>query len=199
MNFSKRNVNGTITVNGQLRDIHRFRKQSVYIMQDNDLQPHLTVMEAMHFAACLKLGPQVTVVERKTRIRQILDAIGLYEPRKTCAGKLSGGQAKRLAIALELINDPPVMFFDEPTSGLDSSISTQCVSLLKKLALEGRTVICTIHQPSALLFRMFDHLYSLAQGECIYTGGTEYLVPFLKELDLKCPESYNPADYRKPF
>lgn len=82
-------------------------------------------------------------------------------------------------------------------SGLDSSTSTQLISLLKKLADEGRTIICTIHQPSALMFQMFDHLFAIADGQCIYTGSTNNLVPFLSELNLKCPESYNPADYRK--
>lgn len=82
-------------------------------------------------------------------------------------------------------------------SGLDSSTSTQLISLLKKLADEGRTIICTIHQPSALMFQMFDHLFAIADGQCIYTGSTSNLVPFLSELNLKCPESYNPADYRK--
>lgn len=71
------------------------------------------------------------------------------------------------------------------------------MSLLKKLAEEGRTIICTIHQPSALVFGMFDHLFAIADGKCIYTGGTQHVVQFLSELDLKCPESYNPSDYCK--
>lgn len=67
--------------------------------------------------------------------------------------------------------------------------------MLKKLAQEGRTIVCTIHQPSALVFKMFDHLFAVAEGRCIYTGGTENLIPFLFELDLKCPEFHNPSDY----
>lgn len=78
---------------------------------------------------------------------------------------------------------------------MDSSTSTQVVLLLKQLAQEGRTIVCTIHQPSALLFGLFDHLYAMAEGQCIYSGATQMLVPFLTELDLICPKTYNPSDY----
>lgn len=108
---------------------------------------------------------------------------------------LSGGEQKRLTIALELVDNPLILFLDEPTTGLDSSSSTQCVQLLKKLASEGKTIVCTIHTPSALLFEMFDHVYALADGYCIYQGSSANLVPFLKELDLACPGSYTPSDF----
>lgn len=80
-------------------------------------------------------------------------------------------------------------------SGLDSSTSTQVVLLLKQLAEEGRTIVCSIHQPSALLFGLFDHLYAMAEGKCIYAGATGMLVSFLTELELICPKTYNPSDY----
>lgn len=98
-------------------------------------------------------------------------------------------------IALEIIDDPSVLFLDEPTTGLDSVSSMQCVQMLKKLTKEGRTVICTIHTPSATIFNIVDHFYALADGSCIYSGSSANLVTFLRELDLICPETYNPADF----
>ncbi|XP_075151194.1 ATP-binding cassette sub-family G member 1-like [Haematobia irritans] len=186
---------GDVTVNDELRDIKAFKQNVAFITQDTSLQPYLTVKEAMHFSANLKIGAHMSKNAKRERVKKILEAIGMYENRHTRTGKLSGGQKKRLSIALELVNNPPVLILDEPTSGLDSSTSNQCISLLKKLALEGRTVICTIHQPSALTFEMFDHLYAIAGGSCIYSGGTQNLVPFLADVGLECPESYNPADY----
>ncbi|XP_061389329.1 ATP-binding cassette sub-family G member 1 [Musca vetustissima] len=186
---------GDVLVNDTVRDIKAFKQNVAFITQDTSLQPYLTVNEAMHFSANLKIGAHMSKSAKRERVKKILEAIGMYENRHTRTGQLSGGQKKRLSIALELVNNPPVLILDEPTSGLDSSTSNQCISLLKKLALEGRTVICTIHQPSALTFEMFDHLYAIARGSCIYSGGTQNLVPFLADVGLDCPESYNPADY----
>jgi ATP-binding cassette, subfamily G (WHITE), member 1 len=129
------------------------------------------------------------------KINEILEMLGMIETKDSFSYNLSGGQQKRLSIALELVDNPRVIFFDEPTTGLDSSSSTQCMQLLKKLADHGRTIICTVHQPSPLVFKQFDLVYAIAEGQCIYSGSNENLVPFLFDLELPCPETYNPSDY----
>uniref|UniRef100_A0A1L8E493 Putative pleiotropic drug resistance pdr1-15 abc superfamily protein n=1 Tax=Nyssomyia neivai TaxID=330878 RepID=A0A1L8E493_9DIPT len=195
--YVERGVTGTVKVNGKNRSANsqKFREMSAYIHQDDALRPWLKVSEAMIVAAHLKLGYSVSHEYKINLVRQILVLLGLEKRYNTFTAKLSGGQKKRLAIALELINNPPILFLDEPTTGLDSSSCTQCISLLKRLAQEGRTVICTIHQPSALLFEMFDDLYTVSQGYCIYQGIVKELVPFLSDIGLQCPNYHNPADF----
>lgn len=188
-------VEGSVYVNGRGRNLDRFRRLTCYITQDDRLQPLLTVLENMRCAADLKLDSDTPHYEKEEIIEMVLTHLGLYEAQNTRAARLSGGQKKRLSIALELISNPMVMFLDEPTTGLDSASCRQVVRLLRELARQGRTIVCTIHQPSATIFQMFDLVYVLAAGRCLYQGTAKNLVPFLDSAELPCPQYHNPADY----
>jgi ATP-binding cassette, subfamily G (WHITE), member 1 len=164
-------------------------------MQEENLHSNLTIREAMSFAIKFKTGNVMSKNQREEKISAVLTTLGLENKLEFYTGNLSGGERKRLSIAVELVDDPAILFLDEPTTGLDSLSSTHCIQLLRNLAREGKTIICTIHTPSALIFDMFDHIYAMADGNCIYTGSVGNLVPFLNELDLVCPEIYSPSDF----
>lgn len=108
---------------------------------------------------------------------------------------MSGGEKRRLSIALELVANPKIFFLDEPTSGLDEVTAAQCIRLLKNLAKQGRTVVCTIHQPSATIFSLFDNVYVMARGQCIFQGEPNVLVRYLSYVNMECPLTYSPCDY----
>ncbi|XP_076174548.1 ATP-binding cassette subfamily G member 4 isoform X2 [Ptiloglossa arizonensis] len=163
-------------------------------MQEDLLQPRLTILEALRFAVDLKLG-NVSRETKQAAIEEVLEILRLKRAKDTITERLSGGERKRLSIALELVNNPPVIFLDEPTSGLDEISAAQCVDLLKSLARLGRTVICSVHTPSASIFAKFDHTYVVADGQCVYRSTVDNLVPFLRHVGIECPKHYNPADF----
>ncbi|KAF7385557.1 hypothetical protein HZH68_013987 [Vespula germanica] len=171
------------------------KKYSCYISQNDHLPNLFTVNEAMTISANLKIDQNLNGKAKQILIEEILDTLDLTKTKNTRTNELSGGQKKRLSIALELVTNPSVTYLDEPTTGLDSYFSLQCVKMLQKLAKGSRTIICTIHQPSALIFEMFDHLYLLADGRCMYEGAPQNIVQYFANLDLHCPKYHNPADY----
>jgi len=193
--FVTKGVTGNISVNGKARNLHEFKKMSCYITQDNDLNGLLTVEENMKFAADLKLGNNTSDAIKKDLINNILNIFGLAKIKKSRTSCLSGGQMKRLSVALELISNPMIIFLDEPTTGLDSYSSQRCIEYLQQLAALGKTIICTIHQPSAKLFTLFDQVYVLARGKCLYNGNTDNMVQFLSSIGIPCNIAHNPADY----
>ncbi|KYN14318.1 ATP-binding cassette sub-family G member 4 [Trachymyrmex cornetzi] len=172
-----------------------YKKQSCYIQQTDNLYGLFTVQESMMIVAYLKIGSSATVMFRQVLIDNILDTLNLSKTKDTRVDRLSGGQKKRLSIALELIDNPPIMFLDEPTTGLDSLASLQCISALQTLAKSGRTVICTIHQPSAAVYQMFDYIYLVVDGHCLYAGTPDNTVSYFAQQGFQCPQYHNSADY----
>ncbi|GJQ65231.1 hypothetical protein Trydic_g7361 [Trypoxylus dichotomus] len=186
---------GTIYINGKVRNMKEFRRMSRYIMQEDLLQKWLTAEELMMVAANLKLSNKTSTEKKKETVLEILELLRLTNAKDTLTDKLSGGERKRLSIAIELVNNPPILFLDEPTTGLDDLASVQCIALLKSLSDGGRTVICSIHTPSAKLFAQFDQAYVLSDGICVYQGYGPNLVNYLENIGLICPTHYNPADF----
>ncbi|XP_077564206.1 ATP-binding cassette sub-family G member 1-like isoform X1 [Haemaphysalis longicornis] len=185
---------GEVHVNGYLRDRQLFNMQSCYVMQDDCLLQELTVREALSMSIKLRT-PAQPGGKWLRHVDDTLSQWGLKECEDTLTRCLSGGEKKRLAIAQELISNAPVLFLDEPTSGLDSGTALRCVRVLKSLAASGHTVLCSIHNPSSMLFSYFDKVYMLSSGQCIYNGSVDHLIPFLASQDLHCPIYTSPSDY----
>ncbi|RZF39658.1 hypothetical protein LSTR_LSTR001179 [Laodelphax striatellus] len=188
-------VSGKILVNGKGRNLQKFRKQSCYITQEWSLLNQLTVEETLEIAARFKLPSNTSESDRKSSINEVIEILRLNGSRNTQVKNLSNGQKKRISIGVELMNNPPVLFVDEPTSGLDSSSALQVVSHLQSLALDGRTVIVVIHQPSSKVFQLFHDVYLLSDGECLYNGPSEHLVTALASAGFNCPQYYSKSDF----
>ena len=145
------------------------------IGQDDILVEELTVFENLYYSAKLCLD-NYTDIQIKKRVTSVLQSLGLFEIRNLKVGSvlekvISGGQRKRLNIALELIREPAILFVDEPTSGLSSKDSENIMVLLKELALAGKIVFVVIHQPSSNIFKLFDRLLIMDEGGYpIYDG-----------------------------
>ncbi len=194
--FRITNTRGTIFVNGCKVRPEKLRRVACYIMQEDELMPFLSVMEYMNMSANLKLGSGVDKAVKKKIINGILVLLRLCDAKYTRVNHLSGGETKRLAIALELVSNPSVLYLDEPTSGLDSANCTYVVALLKNLAKNGRTIICTIHQPPERVFFLFDKVMLLAKGgKIVYFDRPDGMLSFFSRFGLTCPRGHNPADY----
>lgn len=196
---------GQVTINGI--DIHREKNKIEgvigYVSQDDLLIEELTVFQNLFYNAKLCFGGMDDKLIAK-RVLKTLSALGLYETKDLKVGSplektISGGQRKRLNIALELIREPSVLFVDEPTSGLSSRDSENIMDLLKELALKGKLVFVVIHQPSSDIFKMFDKLIILdVGGYPIYNGnpvdGVMYFkrcVNHVKSDESECPTCGN--------
>jgi ABC transport system ATP-binding/permease protein len=183
-------TSGTIKINGLdvTKDSSALEGVLGYVPQDDLLLEDLTVFENLYFAArqCFK---EKNKEEVTSLVDQTLSSLGLVEKRDLKVGSplnrvISGGQRKRLNIALELIREPSVLFLDEPTSGLSSRDSETLMDLLRDLTLKGKLIFTVIHQPSSEVFKMFDKIIILDQGGCMaYYGNPVDAVIYFKTLD----------------
>ena len=139
-----------------------------YVSQDDILIEDLTVYDNLYYNARMSFN-NLPLQKIRDRIDSILNTLGLYDIKDIKVGspmnkKISGGQRKRLNIALELIREPAILILDEPTSGLSSHDSENIIELLKDLTIKGKLIFVVIHQPSSDIFKMFDQLLILDTG-----------------------------------
>lgn len=175
--FTKYQISGNMYLNGSVPSEAVIRSICAYVCQDDDaLLPYLTVRENLYFAACLRLPTHLTKVEKKQRAESILVKMGLRDCADNLVGNelvkgISGGEKRRVSIAIQILTDPRVLLLDEPTSGLDAFTASSIMDVLRGLAQEGRTVILTIHQSRSDLFQHFGHVLLLARGGSpVYAG-----------------------------
>uniref|UniRef100_T1JB21 ABC transporter domain-containing protein n=1 Tax=Strigamia maritima TaxID=126957 RepID=T1JB21_STRMM len=199
-NQKKLSISGEVFTNNQPMTSKSIATMTAYIQQDNLFIGTLTVKEQLIFQARLTMG-DTTYPEKLMRVDEVIQELGLSKCQDTLIGivgrvkGISGGEKRRLAVACELLTDPYLLFCDEPTSGLDTAMAQSVVTLLQTLAMKGKTVICTIHQPSSEIYALFDKVLFLAEGRLAYLGSRENALEFFENLHFKCPSNYNPADY----
>lgn len=198
-------ITGDMLVDGRLRDTS-FQRQTGYVRQQ-DLHLHTaTVREALEFSALLRQSSQYTRQEKLDYVDKVIDLLNMQDYADAVVGVPGEGlnveQRKRLTIGVELAARPKLLLFlDEPTSGLDSQTSWSICNLMEKLTRHGQAILCTIHQPSAMLFQRFDRLLLLAQGgKTVYFGeigrDSRTLVDyFVRNGAPDCPPGVNPAEY----
>ena len=195
-------IGGSIFVNGVSADSTVFSSVSAFAEQEDVHADFCTVREALEFSAKLRLPASVPASDRLQFVNQTLTLLELTPLSGRSTGSLSQGERKRLTIGVELAANPSILFADEPTTGLDARAAAIVVRVMKRIAATGRTVVATIHQPSAEVFFSFDNLLVLVPGGTqAYLGplGTHAstLVEFLETVPgvSPLPSSINPATW----
>ncbi|OAQ63731.1 ABC transporter CDR4 [Purpureocillium lilacinum] len=198
-------ITGEMLVDGKLRD-ESFQRKTGYVQQQDVHLETTTVREALEFSAVLRQPRSTPYAEKISYVDEVIKLLEMESYADAIVGRLGEGlnveQRKRLTIGVELAAKPPLLLFvDEPTSGLDSQTSWAILDLLEKLSKAGQSVLCTIHQPSAMLFQRFDRLLFLAKGgKTVYFGdignNSETLKSYFERYGApRCPEGENPAEW----
>lgn len=195
-------VGGQMLYNGAVPSENVIRSMTSFVTQDDDaLMPSLTVRESLRFAAGLRLPSWMSREDKIRRAEDILYKMGLKQCADNLIGSelikgISGGEKRRVTIAIQILTDPKVLLLDEPTSGLDAFTAMSIIEVLQGLAAEGRTLVMTIHQSRSDLFHHFSQVLLLARGgHPVYAGTGQQMLPHFAALGHECPRTTNPADF----
>ncbi|XP_044473463.1 ABC transporter G family member 34-like isoform X2 [Mangifera indica] len=200
-------IEGSISISGYPKNQETFARVSGYCEQNDIHSPHVTVYESLLYSAWLRLPSEIDTKSRKMFVEEVMDLIELKPLRNALVGLpgidgLSTEQRKRLTIAVELVANPSIIFMDEPTSGLDARAAAIVMRTVRNTVDTGRTVVCTIHQPSIDIFEAFDDLLLMKRGgQVIYTGPlgrhSHKLVEYFEAIPgvPKIKDGYNPATW----
>jgi len=176
--------------------------RNAYVIQQDILIPTLTCWETLIYAAELKLPKLTSKKERSALVHELILELGLKECADTIVGDnhrkgLSGGEKRRLSVALQLVSNPAVLFLDEPTTGLDSYNAYLLCITLKRIAKKfNKTIVMSIHQPRADIFKLFDRIFILSKGNLCYAESYERIFEYFSKIGYSIPEhNVNPADF----
>ncbi|XP_069363366.1 protein brown-like isoform X3 [Maniola hyperantus] len=154
----------------------------------------ISVLEHLVFMTEMKLGSIKKSSHRQT-LKQLLTELKLLMLQHSPISSLSGGERRLLSLATSLLSSPQILICDEPTTGLDSYNATLVIGVLKQLASSGKTVICSVHQPSSDLFKEFTSIALMSDGRLVFHGSQEDCKKLFKRFNLRCPKNYNPAEF----
>ncbi|ETM31938.1 hypothetical protein L914_20565 [Phytophthora nicotianae] len=192
-------VQGQILLNGHLATDLAIRRSTGYCEQMDIHSESSTFREALTFSAFLRQGADISDNYKYESVNDCLDLLDLNPIADRIIRGSSMEQMKRLTIGVELAAQPSVLFLDEPTSGLDARSAKLIMDGVRKVANTGRTIICTIHQPSTEVFQVFDRVLLLKRGgEMVYAGEVAELVEYFESIDgvEKLKDDYNPASLK---
>ncbi|XP_041921313.1 ATP-binding cassette sub-family G member 8 [Alosa sapidissima] len=193
-------TSGQVLINGTPSTPSLVRKSIAHVRQDDRLLPHLTVRETLAFVAKLRLPTHFSQKQRDQRVDDVIAELRLRQCANTRVGNdyvrgVSGGERRRVSIAVQLLWNPGILILDEPTSGLDSFTAHNLVITLSRLAQGNRLVLLSVHQPRSDIFQLFDLVVLLAAGSPVYCGPAQDMVSYFTSLGHPCPRLCNPSDY----